>query len=140
MQQEMNSVEQNKTWELADFPVSCHMITLKWVFKLKGDKVGAIVQQKARLVACGFLQQEGVNLEDAFSPVARVEFARVLLALAACEGWHVHHMDVKSSFLNGDFKEEVYIRQPPSFVIPGKKNIVLLLHKALYSLRQAPQA
>ena len=91
-------------------------------------------------MARGFLQQEGVDFDDAFAPVARMESVRLLLALAAQEGWRVHHMDVKSAFLNGDLKEEVYVQQPPGFVIPGQEGKVLRLHKALYGLRQAPRA
>jgi hypothetical protein len=83
--------------------------------KLKKDEHGAIKRHKARLVACGFVQQEGVDYEDAFAPVARMESVRVLLALAAQEGWAVHHMDVKSAFLNGELQEEVYVTQPPGF-------------------------
>jgi hypothetical protein len=72
------------------------VITLKWVFKLKRDEAGAIVKHKARLVACGFVQWEGINFDDTFAPVARMESVRLLFALAAQEGWRVHHMDVKS--------------------------------------------
>ena len=84
--------------------------------------------------------QEGIDFEDAFAPVARMESVRVLLALAAQEGWKVHHMDVKSAFLNGDLKEEVYVRQPPGFVVAGEEGKVYRLRKALYGLRQAPRA
>ena len=83
------------------------------------------------------MQQEGVDFDDAFAPVARMESVQLLLALAAQEGWRVHHIDVKSTFLNDDLKEEVYVHQPPGFAIPGK---VLRLRKALYGLRQAPRA
>jgi hypothetical protein len=140
MQSEMDAVETNRTWELADLPHGHRAITLKWVFKLKRNETGAIVKHKARLVARGFLQQEGIDFDDAFASVARMEFMRLLLTLAALEGWHVHHMDVKSAFLNGDLKEEVYVHQPPGFVIPGKEGKVLRLRKALYGLRQAPRA
>ncbi|KAM0824008.1 hypothetical protein ACQ4PT_016362 [Festuca glaucescens] len=140
MQLEMDAVEKNRTWELADLPRGHRAITLKWVFKLKRDEAGAIVKHKARLVARGFLQQEGVDFDDAFAPVARMESVRLLLALAAQEGWRVHHMDVKSAFLNGDLKEEVYVQQPPGFAIPGHEGKVLRLRKALYGLRQAPRA
>jgi hypothetical protein len=99
-----------------------------------------VIKHKARLVARGFVQQEGIDFDDAFAPVARMEFVRLLLALAAQEDWHVHHMDVKSAFLNGDLKEEVYVHQPPGFAIPSKEGKVLRLRKALYGLRQAPRA
>jgi hypothetical protein len=140
MQSEMDTVEKNCTWELTDLPHGHSAITLKWVFKLKRDEAGAIVKYKARFVARGFMQREGINFNDTFAPVARMESLRLLFALAAQEGWRVHHMDVKSVFLNGDLKEEVYVHQPPGFVIPSKEGKVLCLRKALYSLRQAPRA
>jgi hypothetical protein len=139
MQSEMDAVETNRTWELADLPHSHRAITLKWAFKLKRDEAGAIVKHMARLVAHGFLQQERIDFDDAFAPVARMESVR-LLALSAQQGWHVHHMYVKSAFLNVDLKEEVYVHQPPGFAIPGKEGKVLRLRKALYGLRQAPSA
>jgi hypothetical protein len=108
VQLEMDIVETNRTWELTDLPHGHRAITLKWVFKLKRDEVGAIIKHKASLVARGFLQQEGIDFDDAFAPVARMDSVR-LLALAAQEGWRVHHMDVKSVFLNGDLKEKVYV-------------------------------
>jgi hypothetical protein len=109
MKVKMDAVEKNRNWELGDLPRGHRAITLKWVYKLKRDEVGAIIKHKARLVARGFLQREGIDFDDAFAPVAWMESVRLLLALAAQEGWHVHHMDVKSAFLNGDLKEEVYV-------------------------------
>jgi hypothetical protein len=107
------------------------------VFKLKRDEASAIVKHKSHLVARIFVQLEGIDFDDTFAPVARMESMRLLIALAAQEGWRVHHMDVKSAFLNGDLKEEVYMHQPPGFAIPGKEGKVLRLCKALYGLRQA---
>jgi hypothetical protein len=131
MKAEMDGVEKNRTWELTDLPRGHRAITLKWVFKLKRDEVGVIIKHKARLVARGFLQREGIDFDDAFALVARMESVR-LLALAAQEGWRVHHMDVKSAFLNDeDLKEEVYVHQPPGFAIPDKEGKVLRLRKAL---------
>jgi hypothetical protein len=112
MQSEMDAVEKNRTWELADLPRGHSVITLKWVFKLKMDEAGAIVKHKARLVARGFVQREGIDFDDTFTPVARMESVRLLFALASQEGWRVHHMDVMPAFLNGDLKEEVYVHQP----------------------------
>jgi hypothetical protein len=140
MKAEMDAVEKNRTWELADLPRGHRVITVKWVFKLKRDEIGAIIKHKARLVARGFLQRDGIDFDDAFAPVARMESVRLLLALATQEGWCVHHMDVKSVFLNGDLKEEVYVHQPPGFAIPDKEGKVLRLRKALYGLRQVPRA
>jgi hypothetical protein len=140
MQSEMDAVEKNRTWELADLPRGHNTITLKWVFKLKRDKAGAIVKHKARLVARSFVQQEGIDFDDTYASVARMESVQILFALAAQEGWCVHHMDVKLVFLNDNLKEEVYVHQPPGFVIPGKEGKVLCPRKVLYSLRQAPMA
>ena len=118
-------------------PGGHHPITLKWVFKLKKDEQGAMIKHKARLVVRGFVQQEGIEYDDAFAPVMRMELVRVLLMLAAQEGWQVHHMDVKSAFLNGDLKEEVYVRQPPGYAIAGEEGKVYRLRKALDGLCQA---
>jgi hypothetical protein len=139
MKAELDLVEKNRTWELADLPRGHRTITLKWVFKLKRDEVGAIIKHKARLVARGFLQREGIDFDDAFTPVVRMKSVR-LLALTAQEGWRVHHMDVKSTFLNDDLKEEVYVHQPPGFAILNMEGKVLRLRKALYGLRQTPRA
>jgi hypothetical protein len=135
MQSEMDAIEKNCTWELADLPRGHSAITLKWVFKLKRDETGVIVKHKARLVARGFVQREGIDFDDTFALVARMESVRLLFALAAQEGWRVHHMDVKSAFLNDDLKEEVYVHQPPGFAIPRKEGKVLRLCKTLYGLR-----
>jgi hypothetical protein len=105
MQSEIDAVEKNRTWELADLPCGHRAITLKWVFKLKRDEAGAIVKPKACLVARSFMQREGIDFDDTFTPVARMESVRLLFALTAQEGWRVHHMDVKSMFLNDDLKE-----------------------------------
>jgi hypothetical protein len=121
MKTEMDAVEKNRTLELADLPRSHRAITLKWVFKLKRDEAGVVIKHKARLVARGFVQQERINFDDALAPMARMEFVRLLLTLAAQEGWRVHHMDVKSAFLNGNLKEEVYVHQPPVLQSPARR-------------------
>jgi hypothetical protein len=139
MQEEIDSVKRNQTWELADLSQGHRAITLKWVYKLKRNEAGEIIKHKARLVARGFVQQEGIDFDEVFAPVARMESMRLLLALAAQEGWQVHHMNVKSAFLNGDLKEEVYVRQPVGFIVVGQEGKVLRLRKALYGLWQAPR-
>jgi hypothetical protein len=136
MEQELASVEQNRTWELVSLPAGYRPISLKWVFKLKKNELGVVIKHKDRLMARGFVEQEGIDYDDAFAPVARMESVRVL-ALAAQEGWRVHHMDVKSAFLNGDLKE-AYVQQPPGYAVTGEGK-VYRLRKALYSLRQAPR-
>jgi hypothetical protein len=132
----MDAVEKNCTWELADLPRGHNVVALKWVFKLKRDEAGVIVKHKAHLVACGFVQREGIDFNDTFAPVARTKSMRLFFALAAQKGWRIHHMDFKSVFLNSDLKEDVYVHQPPGFAIPGKEGKVLCLRKALYGLRQ----
>ncbi|PWA60828.1 ribonuclease H-like domain, Reverse transcriptase, RNA-dependent DNA polymerase [Artemisia annua] len=115
-------------------------IGLKWVFKTKRDAQGKIIRYKARLVAKGYVQEQGIDFDEVFAPVARIETVRSILALAAYHGWQVHHLDVKSAFLHGDLKEEVYVTQPEGFVQPGNSGKVYKLIKALYGLRQAPRA
>jgi hypothetical protein len=110
------------------------------VFRLNRDEASSIVEHKARLVAHGFLQQEGIDLNVAFAPVAKMVSVRLLLALAAQKGWQVHHMDVKSVFHNNDLKAEVYVHQLPGFAILSKDGKVLRLCKALYSLRPTSRA
>jgi len=140
MEAEMGSIEENKTWCLVDLPPGHKPIGLKWVFKVKRDEHGAIVKHKARLVAKGYVQRPGIDFEEDFAPVTRLESVHLLLAVAAHESWEVHHMDVKSAFLNGDLQEEVYVSQPAGFIIQGAEHKVLKLKKALYGLRQAPRA
>ena len=98
------------------------------------------MKYKARLVANGYVQRQGVDYEEVFAPVARIETVRVLLALAAQEDWKVHHMDVKSAFLNGDLKEKVYVEQPLSYEKKDEEEKVYKLKKAHYGLKQAPRA
>lgn len=140
MEEEMASIEQNKTWALVDLPSGHKPIGLKLVFKVKRDEKGAVVKHKAHLVAKGYVQREGFDFEEVFAPVARLDSAHLLLAVAVQEKWELHHLDVKSAFLNGELEEEVYVAQPPGFVMDGSEGKVLRLHKALYGLRQAPRA
>ncbi|KAD6453258.1 hypothetical protein E3N88_07963 [Mikania micrantha] len=140
MEEELEAITRNKTWTLVKLPNDQKVIGLKWVFKVKRDATGRVTKHKARLVAKGYVQQKGVDFEDAFAPVARMETIRLLLALAAKGNWVVHHLDVKSAFLNGELKEEVYVSQPSGFEVKGKEYMVYKLQKALYGLRQAPRA
>jgi hypothetical protein len=101
MREELASIEENSTWTLVD-PVPGHRpIGMKWVYKLKKDSNGVVLKHKARLVAKGYVQQQGVDFEEVFAPIARLESVRIMLALAARRGWAVHHMHIKSAFLNG---------------------------------------
>lgn len=99
-----------------------------------------MAKHKARLVVKGYAQRQGVDYDEVFAPVAHMDTVRLLIALAAHEGWEVHHMDVNSAFLNGDLQEEVFVEQPQGFISVGNEHKVLKLHKALYGLHQAPRA
>ena len=116
------------------------MIGLKWVYKTKYKEDGTIQKHKARLVAKGYSQQPGVDFNETFAPVARMETIRTMLALAAQMETPVYQLDVKSAFLNGELEEEVYVEQPLGYILKGKENKVFRLKKALYGLKQAPRA
>ena len=132
---EMAALARAGTWSLVDLPFGRKAVKSKWVFKLKADG-----RYRARLVAKGFTQIPGVDFDETFSPVARFESLRLILALAALEDWHIHQMDVKSAFLYGELKEEIYMEQPIGFVVPGHESQVCRLHKAIYGLKQASRA
>ncbi|GJY84693.1 ribonuclease H-like domain, reverse transcriptase, RNA-dependent DNA polymerase [Tanacetum coccineum] len=140
MKVELDSINRNNTWELTTLPKGHKAIGLKWVFKTKKDANGNIIKHKARLVAKGYIQEHGIDFEEVFAPVARMETIRLLLAIAANNKWEVHHLDVKSAFLHGDLKEEVYVTQPEGFIKREDNGKVYRLIKALYGLRQAPRA
>jgi hypothetical protein len=140
MMEKMKSIEDNRTWELVEPPAGCRPIGLKWVYKVKRDERGTIVKYKSRLVACGFVQREGIDFEEVFAPVACMESVRLLLAMAVAKDWRVHHLDVKSAFLNGELAETVFVKQALGFAVKGAEHKVLKLRKALYGLRQAPRA
>jgi hypothetical protein len=110
------------------------------VFKVKRDEHGAVSKHKARLVVKGYAQRHGIDYDEVFMPVAQLDSVCLLITLMAHEGWEVHHMGVKSVFLNGDLQEEVYVEQPVGFIVAGKEHKVLKLMKALYGLHQAPGA
>ncbi|KAI3685611.1 hypothetical protein L6452_34862 [Arctium lappa] len=112
----------------------------EFVFRNKKDEDGIIIRNKARLVAKGYCQEEGIDYDETFAPVARLEAIRIFLAYAAHKGFKVYQMDVKSAFLHGKLNEEVYVQQPPGFESTEYPNHVYYLDKALYGLKQAPRA
>ncbi|KAK1606171.1 hypothetical protein QYE76_029844 [Lolium multiflorum] len=142
MQEELECFTRNEVWSLVERPKDhrINVIGTKWVFKNKQDENGIVIRNKARLVAQGFAQIEGMDFEDTFAPVARLEAIRLLLAFASFHNFKLYQMDVKSAFLNGPLKETAYVAQPPGFEDPCRPNHVYLLHKALYGLKQAPRA
>ncbi|GJR94527.1 retrovirus-related pol polyprotein from transposon TNT 1-94 [Tanacetum coccineum] len=116
------------------------VITLKWIYKVKLDELGGILKNKARLVARGYCQEEGIDFEESFAPVARLEAIKIFLAFVTHMNMVVYQMDVKTAFLNGNLREEVYDSQPDGFVDLDNPNHVYKLKKALYGLKQAPHA
>ena len=114
MHEELNNFERNKVWSLVERPKENHnVIGTKWIFKNKQDAHGIVIHNKARLVAQGFSQVEGVDYGETFAPVARLESIRMLLAYASHHNFKLQQMDVKSAFLNGPLNELVYVKQPP---------------------------
>ena len=138
MQEELNQFERNKVWTLVPRPEDRHIIGTRWVFRNKLDDSGTVIRNKARLVAQGYNQQEGIDYDETFAPIARIEAIRLLIAYAAHKGFKLFQMDVKTAFLNGVLQEEVYVKQPPGFEDPKNPDHVYYLDKALYGLKQAP--
>ncbi|KAD4385635.1 hypothetical protein E3N88_25804 [Mikania micrantha] len=131
MQAEIDSINKNNTWKFTKLPDGHKEIGLKWVFMTKRDANGTIIKHKAHLVAKGYVQEHGRDFDEVFAPVAHIETVHLLLALAAHNGWEVHHLDVKSAFLHGKLKEEVYVSQPEGFVKTHDEGKVYKLSKAL---------
>ncbi|GKV13735.1 hypothetical protein SLEP1_g24719 [Rubroshorea leprosula] len=140
MQEELAQFERNKVWNLVSRPKNHPIIGTKWVFRNKLNENGIVVRNKARLVAKGYCQEEGIDFDETFAPVARLEAIRMLLTFACFKGFTLYQMDVKSAFLNGYIQEEVYVEQPPGFEDPSYPNHVYKPSKALYGLKQAPRA
>ncbi|GJT11709.1 retrovirus-related pol polyprotein from transposon TNT 1-94 [Tanacetum coccineum] len=140
MQDELHQFDRLKVWELVDKPFGKMIIKLKWLWKNKKDEDQTVIRNKARLVAKGYAQEEGIDFEESFAPVARLEAVRIFVAHAAHKSFPIYQMDVKTAFLNGPLKEEVYVAQPEGFVDPDHPEKVYLLRKALYGLKQAPRA
>ncbi|GJY80196.1 retrovirus-related pol polyprotein from transposon TNT 1-94 [Tanacetum coccineum] len=140
MQEELNEFERLEVWELVPHPDKVMVITLKWIYKVKLDELGGILKKKARLVAHSYHQEEGIDFEESFTLVARLDAIRIFLAYAAHMNMVVYQMDVKTSFLNGILRQKVYVSQPNGFVDQGNQNHVYKVKKALYGLKQAPRA
>ncbi|GJW51162.1 retrovirus-related pol polyprotein from transposon TNT 1-94 [Tanacetum coccineum] len=140
MQEELHQFDRLDVWELVDRPLCKNVINLKWLWKNKRDEENTVIRNKSRLVAKGYAQKEGIDFEESFAPVARLEAVRLFIAYAAHKSFTVYQMDVKTTFLYGPLKEEVYVNQPDGFVDPYHPDKVYRLKKALYGLKQAPRA
>nr|GEV88022.1 retrovirus-related Pol polyprotein from transposon TNT 1-94 [Tanacetum cinerariifolium] len=140
MQDEIHEFDRIQVWELVPQPDCVMIITLKWIYKVKLDEYGDVLKNKARLVAKGYRQEEGIDFEESFAPVAHIEAIRIFIANAASKNITIFQMDVKTTFLNGELKEEVYVSQLEGFVDHDHPTHVYHLKKALYGLKQAPRA
>lgn len=140
MQAEIESIYSNHTWSLVPLPPNKTSISSRWVYKVKPGTRGDLTRYKARLVARGFEQKDGVDFLDTFAPVVRWETIRTLIAIAVHLNWPIHQLEVLAAFLNGILKEDVYMHQPPGFVKLGAEHLVCKLHKSLYGLKQSPRA
>nr|GFB34807.1 retrovirus-related Pol polyprotein from transposon TNT 1-94 [Tanacetum cinerariifolium] len=125
MQEELHEFERLKVWELVPRPDKVMVITLKWIYKVKLNELGGILKNKARLVARGYSQEEGIDFEESFAPVARLEAIRIFLAYAAHKNMVVYQMDVKTAFLNGNLREDVYISQNPRGIFINQSKYAL---------------
>ena len=139
MEAEFQSLSTNQVWDLVTPPKDCKVINSKWVFKCKLGQHGQVERYKARLVAQGYSQRPGIDYEETFAPVVRFESVRSVIALAVHGNMKLHQMDVKTAFLNGELREEVFIRQPEGFIEEGKDNLVCRLKKSIYGLKQSPR-
>ena len=130
---------QNHTWELVDLPPGSKPLGYKWIFKKKMKVDGSIDIFKSRVVIKGYKQKEGLDYFDTYSPVTRILSIRMLIAIAAIHNLEIHQMDVKTTFLNGDLDEEIYMEQSEGFIITGQEKKVYWLVKSLYGLKKAPK-
>ncbi|GJR13508.1 retrovirus-related pol polyprotein from transposon TNT 1-94 [Tanacetum coccineum] len=138
--EELYQFDRLDVWELVDRPLYKNVINMRWHLKNKHDEKNTVIRNKARLVAKGYSQQEGIDFEESFALVARVEAVRLFIAYAAHKSFPIYHMDVKTTFLNGPRKEEVYINQPDRFIDSHHPDKVYHLKKSLYGLKRAPMA
>ncbi|CAL1383495.1 unnamed protein product [Linum trigynum] len=139
MQEEMKSLQENHTYDLVKLPKGKRSLKNKWVYKLKTEETSSKPRFRARLFVKGFNQKKGVDFEEIFSPVVKMSSIRVVLGLAASLDLEVEQLDVRTTFLHGDLKEEIYMDQPEGFEVKGKEDLVCRLRKSLYGLKQAPK-
>jgi hypothetical protein len=135
MTEEYQSIMKNDVWDIVLRLEGKSVVTSKWIYKIKHAIDGSVEKYKVRFVARGFSQVEGIDYEETFAPVARYTSIRTIISLATSMGWRLHQMDVRTTFLNGEIEEEVYIEQPDGFVTHEKESHVCRLKKALYGLK-----
>ncbi|GKF30536.1 retrovirus-related pol polyprotein from transposon TNT 1-94 [Tanacetum coccineum] len=140
MQEEIHEFERPDVWELVPYPNYVMIIKLKWIFKVKKDEFRGVLKNKARLVAMGYRQDEGINFEESFALDSRIEAIQIFVANAVNKNMILYQMDVNTAFLNGELCEVVYVSQPDVFVDQDNLTHVYRLKQALYGLKQAPRA
>jgi len=136
----IKALRSNHTWSLVPFHPSMNVVGSRWVYRIKRRVDGSIDRYKARLVARGFTQQEGIDYPETFSPVIKQAIVRLVFSITVSHNWKIHQLDIHNAFLNGVLTEEVYMKQPPGFVDPTLPSHVCRLHKSLYGLKQTPRA
>lgn len=129
MNAELESINKNQVWTLVEPPPGVKPIGVKWLFKVKNNADQTLKRYKARLVAKGYVQQPGIDYEEAFALVARIETIRFLIALAAANKWEIYHLDVKTAFLYGELKETIYVTQPPGYEKKGEESKIYRLNR-----------
>ena len=139
MNEEINSLLKNETWELVALPEERKAIENKWVFRVKRDKNGIEIKKKSRLVIKGFRQKYGIDYKETFAPVVQMQSLRPPLALSVINNWKSFQVDVKTAFLYGTLEEDIYMKQPKGFIKEGQEHLVCKLKKSLYGLKQAPR-
>ncbi len=140
MVEEYDYMMWNSVWDVIPRPGDKSVVTSRWIYKVKHADDDSIEKHKARFVARGFSQVEGIDYDETFSPISRYSLIRSILALSAQMGWKIHQMDVKTNFLNGEIEEEVYIEHPEVFETFDHESHVFWLKRALYGLKQVPRA
>jgi hypothetical protein len=140
MQEEMQSLEKNDTWDIVCLPKQKKVVRCKWIYKRKkGLSPNEPPRFKARLVVEGFSQIPGVDYTDFFSPVVKHTSIRAFFGIVAMHDLELEQLDVKTAFLHGELEEEIYMDQPEGLVVPGKKDLVCKLKRSLYGLKQSPR-
>jgi hypothetical protein len=139
MVEEMDALDKNEAWDIVEFLAGRKSVGRKWLFKKNFNAKGKVEKYKAWLVEKGYSHVEGIDFGDIFSPVANLTYIRFILSIYASFDLEVEQMDVKTTFLDGDLEEEIYMKQPEGFVVKGKKELVCKLKKSLYGLKQSPR-
>jgi len=140
MEDEYQALIDNDTWRLVPRPPGANVVTGKWIYKHKFHSDSSLARHKARWVVRGFTQRHDIDYDETFSPIVKLATIHVVLSIATSRSWPIHQLDVKNAFLHGHLEETVYCQQALGFVDPAHPDHVCLLHRSLYSLKQAPRA